>query len=67
MVDDSNIPNQPSVDAESVVGTLNKLRDEFVQLSLFLHDYMFQLEMQKSQVLGQLSNEVIEKARRIAE
>jgi hypothetical protein len=65
MKDDSSSADRPNSSVVQLVGALNDMRDTLVTLSLALHDYKFNLESTERQKLNQLSQELIEKAKRL--
>lgn len=65
MKDDSSSADRPRASVVQLVVALNTMRDTLVTLSLALHDYQFNLESTEHQKLDQLSQELIERAKRL--
>lgn len=65
MQDDSNPADNPGESLVRIVDALNAMRDALVVLSLALHDYKFDLDSPEREQLDQLSQELIDKAKRV--
>lgn len=65
MNDESRSTDPTSASVNLLVGALNDMRDKLVMLALTLHDYKFSLESPDRQALDQLSQDLIDKAKRL--
>lgn len=65
MTDDSNPADSPGESLVRLVDALNDMRDSLVVLSLALHDYKFDLDTREREQLDQLSQQLIERAKRL--
>ena len=65
MNEEPNSVEPSSATVDQLIDALNDMRDKLVNLALSLHDYKFSLETPARQELDQVSQELIEKVKRL--